>query len=73
MFITGREAKRYAEGGSRAAFKNEQGEIIGYPADALKTFCVLTYSSVSPHHGICKHHRYGKEIWVGPTDELTIC
>lgn len=73
LFISSREAKAFAESGSRA-FKNERGEIIGYVSDHLKTFCSLTGSTVNPKYmSVCEKHIWSKIIWAGPTDELTVC
>ena len=72
MYITTREAQTFAEGGSRAAFKNERGEIIGCDGDRWKTFCVRTGATVR-EDGYCKHHVWAKETWVKPDEETTLC
>lgn len=73
LFISKREAMQFAEGGAKAAFKNERGEIVGYSRDDLKTFCSRTGTTVNAKSYSCTEHRWSDMIWAGPTDELTIC
>lgn len=64
MFITPRERQAYLEAGADAAFKNEQGEIIGTDADRLKMFCTLNGATVYPTSAACRRHVWSKELWV---------
>lgn len=72
LFVTTRESKAYAEGGSSAAFKNERGDIVGTDADRLKMFCTRTGATVRPD-GYCRKHAWAKDAWVKPDEELTLC
>jgi len=72
IFITNREAQTFAEGGAKAAFKNERGEVIGTDADTGKTFCTHTGATVRPCD-YCSKHVWAKDAWVNPNDEKTLC
>ena len=73
MFITSHEKEVYVESGADAAFKNEQGEIIGTDADRLKMFCTLTGTTVYPDSVACRKHVWSKELWAIPNSEDVSC
>jgi len=72
IFFSRNEAKAFSEGGSKKAFKDVRGEIIGSDADRLRLFCTRDGASVRPN-GVCRHHVWSKDAWVKPNEEMTLC
>ena len=73
LFITCKEANQYIEKGA-LAFKDKEGQIVGYPFDDRKTFCSLTGATVNPrYYSVCDKHCWSEMIWAGPSENLTVC
>lgn len=72
IYVTAREAQLFSEGGSKKAFKNDRGDVIGTDADCKKTFCVSTGATVR-QDGYCREHIWAKDEWVNPNEEMELC
>lgn len=71
-FVTAKDRQAFSEGGSKAVFKDNHGNIIGTEDDCRKTFCTLTGVSVQPE-GYCTNHLWAKEVWVKEDEEIILC
>ena len=72
IFVMQKDRQAFSVGGSKAAFKDEHGNITGTSDDDSRMFCVLTAASVRPGD-VCKKHIWATDEWVNPDNEMTLC
>ncbi len=72
LFVSQKEMNAFSKGGSKEAFKDVYGNIIGTKEDRIKAFCTLNGASVRPDNS-CDNHVWAKDAWVSPDEEMTLC
>ena len=72
IFCIQKDMQAFSDGGSKAAFKDEHGNVTGTSNDDRRMFCVLTGTSVRPGD-VCSKHIWATDEWINPDNEMTLC